>query len=210
MPKAAVDYTNQRFGNRLVLKRVPFDPNVRRSIWTVRCDCGRVDDVDISILKRGKALTCFDCNTGRIQTTHGMFGTPTYSTWQAMKTRCTNPASTDWPTYGGKGIQVCERWLESFENFFADMGERPLGTTIDRYPDPYGDYQPNNCRWATPIEQAENRSTTSCFVEHEGQIMTLKAACRLTGILYETALVRYNKNQPWDEWRKGNNQYVSQ
>lgn len=79
----------------------------------------------------------------------------TYSSWMAMRTRCTNPNRDNSDRYFDRGIAICERW-ENFENFLADMGERPEGTSLDRYPDPAGDYEPGNCRWATPREQARN------------------------------------------------------
>jgi len=73
-----------------------------------------------------------------------------------MMDRCTNPKSKDWKNYGGRGIRVCLRWLESVENFLADMGERPANTSINRI-DVNGNYEPGNCRWATKQEQEANK-----------------------------------------------------
>lgn len=81
----------------------------------------------------------------------------TYKTWEGMLSRCTNANHPAYARYGGRGISVCERWLD-FGNFLTDVGERPDGTSIDRYPDPDGDYEPGNWRWATRIEQRHNWS----------------------------------------------------
>jgi hypothetical protein len=86
---------------------------------------------------------------------HASPRTPTYVSWLATSARCTQPTHIAWAYYGGRGITVCDRW-SSFENFLADMGERPEGMTLDRI-DPDGNYEPGNCRWATPAEQTANR-----------------------------------------------------
>lgn len=96
------------------------------------------------------------------RTTHGMSGTPTHKCWRSMLARCKG----DHPNYGGRGIKVCKRWLK-FENFLADMGERPEGLTLDRYPDNDGDYKPSNCRWATPKEQTNNRRPSTVKEERK-------------------------------------------
>lgn len=81
--------------------------------------------------------------------------TATYQTWRAMRGRCLDPKNGHFPNYGGRGVKICARWRASFEAFLADMGERPDGLTLDRINND-GNYEPDNCRWATPKEQAEN------------------------------------------------------
>lgn len=114
--------------------------------------------------------------------THGKTYTRTYSSWQNMKQRCLNsgPKNPVYNRYGGKGVTVCERWL-TFDNFLSDMGERPVGKTLDRIDNARG-YEPGNCRWSTPAEQALNRSRHITFVTHEGRTMCMSHWARELGL----------------------------
>lgn len=117
--------------------------------WTVQCDCGVVKDVSGNNLRRGTQKSC-----GCLIRTHDLSRSRTYKSWQMMRQRCTNPKFRSYAYCGAKGVSVCERW-ERFENFVADMGERPDGMSIDRI-DPFGNYEPTNCRWATRAQQDAN------------------------------------------------------
>lgn len=104
----------------------------------------------------------------------------TYKSWEAMKYRCLDPNSKDYHNYGGRGISVCDRWL-AFDNFLADMGLRPEGTSLDRYPDVDGDYGLNNCRWATDFEQVNNRRNTR-FLTCDGKTQSVGEWAKELGI----------------------------
>ena len=100
-----------------------------------------------------------------------------------MIDRCTNSEAHNYRWYGATGVRVCERWLNSFENFLADVGERPEGTTLDRFPNQNGNYEPGNTRWATKIEQSNNARNNLLF-EVDGREMTLKEWSRELGVNY--------------------------
>lgn len=158
-------FIGRRYGRLVVIQELP---SLRREgivacrMFLCRCDCGNQKPIRHSSLYGDRVLSC-GCLRREIMrvraSKHGhapqKAHSPTYRTWNNMRTRCTNPKFKDWQYYGGRGIKVCDRWLV-FENFLADMGERPKGRSLDRR-DVNGNYEPDNCRWATNSEQRLNQ-----------------------------------------------------
>lgn len=124
---------------------------------------------------------------------HGMYGTPTYNVWALMLKRCRSQGRPDYARYGGRGITVCERWSR-FENFLADMGERPAGKTLDRI-DNHGNYEPGNCRWATASEQCRNTRRNNNLTLN-GVTRCATEWAELTGLPVSTIKVRKRHGWP--------------
>ena len=147
-----------------------------------KCAHGHLMTVENSRV-RPERRDCIECRTcNRIARQRFNARKPVYDVWRTMIQRCEDPMFTDWHLYGGKGVVVCNRWLQSYDSFATDMGPRPRGTTLDRI-DSNGHYEPSNCRWATPKTQARNMSRNR-HIEYGGERLTIAEWAERFGIKY--------------------------
>lgn len=194
MPKF-IDRTGKRFGRLTVVGVV--QPYCKTNKWQCICDCGKVKEIHVSNFCNTKSCGCLCAeNLSKMRKTHGMAKTRIYHIWCNMRRRCNDVKNQAYDRYGGRGITVCERWMK-FENFLKDMGERPEGMSLDRIDNNSG-YSPDNCRWATTVEQ-NNNQRKNVFITLEGKTQTLAQWCREKGMLYR--LVRKRLHLGWSPER---------
>jgi hypothetical protein len=194
-----IDMTGETYGRLTVLEMVRRTDGRGHGEWCCRCRCACGSEAVVASinLRAGltKSCTCArDEQVSLLNKSHGMSDTPTYRTWASMKLRCLNKRFPSYARYGARGISICERWLgeRGFENFFADMGPRPSpGHSIDRI-DNSGNYEPGNCRWATPAQQIRN-SRKARQITYRGRTMCIKDWAREFGVSYSAILQRLGK-----------------
>ncbi len=198
-----VDITGQKFGRLFI---VSFSHvKSRKAYFNCLCDCGQSKIIAGGDIKGGntKSCGCLAMEHSRalkkVNTTHGESGlgvTREYTTWMRILARCYNSSVPRYEDYGGRGITVCDRWRDSYENFLADMGRKPSPRhSIDRRDNEKG-YSPDNCRWATPKEQANNRRS-SRTITHNGETLTLQQWADKLGL--KRSILKQRLYNGWSE-----------
>lgn len=197
----AIDLTGQRFGRLKAIERAE-NTKDNKAQWICECECGSTVVVSASNLRRKSTKSC-GCLRSEMATQHltignhnrkhGLTGTKLYVLWQCMKQRCTNPLSKDYKDYGGRGVAVCDEWLNDFQAFYnwSYANGFKEGLSIDRI-NVNGNYEPNNCRWVDTKEQANNKRNNHILTYNE-ETHTVAEWSKITGIKYNTLLNRINK-----------------
>ena len=182
MPNPAKDLTGQRFGYLTVISRAGTSTGKTKcATWLCQCDCGNQVVRVSQYLRKRQRTHPRSCGCHHGNETHKMSRTRVFSNYQNMIRRCHSPKGKDYRNYGARGITVCERWQESFENFWQDMGPtHQPGLTLDRV-DNNGPYSPENCRWATVIAQSNNKRTNTMVDTPQGR-MSLSDAAKAAGL----------------------------
>ena len=187
-----IDISGQKF-NRLTAIE-PVGRSGTSVLWRCVCDCGEQTEVRAYALRSGEIKSCGCARADRV-ITHGKTNTPEYKAWAGMIARCCNEKNKRYPLYGGRGINVCDRWRASFSDFLADMGQRPSPKhSLDRINND-GDYEPGNCRWADQKTQCRNRRNNVRHTAH-GLTMTLPEWAEHLGIPVGTLRVRMKRGFP--------------
>ena len=193
-----IDITGERYGMLTVLSLDSM--GVQGARWVCRCDCGIIKTIGVKNLRSGSTVSCGCYAVKSLKEmvrskvlTHGHLKghkvSPTYRTWVNMISRCTNKNIPNYQDYGGRGIVVCERWRK-FTNFLEDMGERPKGMSIDRI-DVNGSYCKENCRWATNVQQSNNRRSNHT-ITYGDKTLTISQWARELNMKQQTLWRRLN------------------
>lgn len=199
LDERAHNLSGQIFGRVVAIAPVGVNEN-HSVIWLCACHCGNVFTRTTGDINSSNRNSC-GCIPKRA--THGMRGTHEYNTWASMVQRCTNPSNPRFCDWGGRGITVCDEWKGSFSSFYAAMGDRPPGTSLDRI-DNNGPYSPDNCRWSSALQQRLNSrprgpNKASDCISHDGLCMTTLQWARHLGIGHSTLRGRLKYNWPIEQ-----------
>lgn len=188
------DLTGQKFKRLTVICEHGRD-KWGQVVWMCKCECGNISYVCGSSLRNGitKSCGCWNIEALSMRVKHGMSNSGVYNSWGHIINRCYNKQNSRYKYYGGRGIKVCERW-KNFDNFYADMGDKPEGYTIERINND-GNYELSNCRWATIAEQNRNNSRTR-LIEYNGEIKCMSEWGRFFNIPKTTLKHRLDRYSP--------------
>jgi len=190
-----IDLTGKRFGRLIVMSRAK-NSNGRKAMWNCACDCDGTTIAFGQNLRSGDTKSCGCLQKERASEahiTHGLCRTSTYEIWAGMRQRCMDTNDASYKNYGGRGIIICERW-NKFENFLADMGEKPKGLTIERRNN-NGNYSPENCFYATSKEQNRNKRSNR-IIKYDGKEQCISAWAEELDVSHQTLSYRLNKYPP--------------
>ena len=184
------DLTRQKFGRLTVIKRV--ENKNKQTYWLCRCECGNEKEVNAGNLKSGNVRSC-GCLRHETVTKHGLRNTRLNQIWRGIKKRCYNSRSYSYYLYGGRGITMCDEWRNDFLLFYnwAINNGYSDSLSIDRI-DVNGNYEPNNCRWATAKEQANNMRVNR-LLTYKGQTYTMSEWCNILNMKYVTLFGRLQR-----------------
>ena len=190
-----INMVGQKYEKLTVLSQVGVNKSGEK-MYECLCECGNKKIIRGNSMRRGLTTSCGCYRSKYISSknkVHENCGTPTYKSWTAMKSRCLNPNTTAYQNYGGRGIKICDEWM-NFENFLKDMGEKPKGKTLDRI-DFNGNYEPSNCRWASIQEQ--NRNTRqNVMITYNGETLCMKEWAERLSIPYPK--LQHRIRSGWD------------
>lgn len=198
-----INETGNRYGRLRVISEHIYNPSRQSAFWLCECDCGKQTIVGGPSLRKGNTKSCGCLQkeaAAAAQRTHGCSArgvlTPEYTAWASMKSRCgSNPKRKSYPDYAGRGIAICQRWLDSFENFLEDVGLKPDSSyELDRI-DVNGNYEPGNCRWASKRVNRRNRRVAK-MIELNGEIKSLGQWCEDLGLDYCKTYGRLRRGIP--------------
>lgn len=200
---ARKDISGKIFGQLTAINPTGEKNRHGKSLWNCVCSCGNSTVVNVNSLNSGNTKTC-GCGKydgmkiyveSKKKNAFGIHHARARNTWSKMIDRCENSSNADYPNYGGRGISVCARW-HILEHFVQDMGDPPIGMTLDRYPNQDGNYEPDNCRWATAQQQARN-TRRNVLVDYYGEVICIAELALRTGVIAASLYTKHRrlKNQ---------------